>query len=71
MGAGNGNERSSKTAGKTCYYCKEPGHFRANFPLRKGKSQAVVVEEKSKENYNSKEDLALLSSAKSGDLSDD
>ena len=70
-GAGNGNEGSGKTAGKTCYYCKEPGHFRANCPVRKGKSQVAVVEVKPKENYNSEEDLALVSSAKSGDLSDD
>ena len=37
-GAGNDNERFSKTMEKTCYYCKEPGHFRANCPVRKDKS---------------------------------
>ena len=66
-GAGNDNEGSSKIAGKTYYYCKEPG----NCPVRKGKSQVAIVEEKPKENYNSEEGLALVSSAKSGDLSDD
>ena len=38
--------------------------------MRKDKSQAAVVEEKPK-NYNLEEDLALVSSAKSGDLYDD
>ena len=68
---GNGNERSIKTVGKTCYYCKEPSHFRANCPVRKGKSQASIVEEKLKENYNSEKDLALVSSTRSVDLFDD
>ena len=67
-GARNGNEGSGRTVEKTC--CKEPGHFRASCPVRKGKSQATVVKEKPKENYNSEEDLALVSSAKSRDLSD-
>ena len=40
-GAGNDNEGSSKTAGKTCYYYKEPGHFRANYPVKKGKSKLL------------------------------
>ena len=70
-GAGNANEESSKTKGKTCYYCKESGHFRANCPVRKGKSQASIVEEKLKENYNSEKDLALVSSTRSVDLFDD
>ena len=68
-GAGNDNEGSCKTAKKTCYYYKEPGHFRVDCPMRKGKSQAAIVEEKPKENYKSEEDLALVSSAKFGDLS--
>ena len=38
--------------------------------MRKGKSHATTVEEKSKKNYNSEEDLALVSSAKFRDLSD-
>ena len=71
LDAGNGNEGSARTAGKTCYYYKELGHFRANCPVRKGKSQAPVIEEKPKKNYNSEEDLALVSSVKSGDLSND
>ena len=71
LGAGNDNDRSSKTASRTCYYCKEPGHFRANYPVRKGKSQAVVVEEKPNESYNSEEDLAFASFARSGNLFDD
>ena len=70
-GARNGNKGSGKTAEKTCYYYKELGHFRTNCSVRKGKSQAVVVEEKPNENCNSEEDLALVSSAKSRDLSDD
>ena len=39
--------------------------------MRKGKSQPAVVDEKLKENYNSEEDLALVSAVKSGNLSDD
>ena len=48
--AENNNEGSSKIAGKTCYYHKELGHFRVNYPVRKGKSQATIVEEKPKKN---------------------
>ena len=71
LDAGNDNEGSSKTVGKTCYYCEEPSHFRANCSVRKGKSQAAIIDEKPKKNYNSEEDLTLVSFPKSRDLSDD
>ena len=70
-GAGNGNDGSSKPASKTCYYCKELSHFRANCPVRKGKSQAAIGEEKPKKSYNLEEDLALVSFARSENLFDD
>lgn len=43
----------------------------ANYSVRKGKSQATVVDEKPKESYNSEEVLTLVSSAKFGDQSED